>query len=62
MITLTLTAPEYSYLARAVERDLDDVRTLVAFGEDDGFVSDVRLAEAVLVKMAMVDQTQVYPY
>ena len=62
MITLTLTAPEYSYLARAVERDLDDVRTLVAFGEGDGFVSDVRLAEAVLVKMAMVDQTQVYPY
>lgn len=62
MITLSLTAPEFAYLCRAVERDLDDTRDLVAFGEGDGFVDDFRLAEAVLVKFASVEQAQVYPF
>jgi len=34
MITITLTLTELAYLRAAVERDMDDARDIIAFGED----------------------------
>lgn len=35
MITVTLTLTELAYLRAAVERDMEDARDIVMFGEDE---------------------------
>lgn len=61
-IALQLTAVEYSYLCRAIERDLDDFASMKKYGDPDAFQSDYRTAQAMLLKLTAVEQSQIVPF
>jgi len=61
MIQLPLTPPQFDYVRRAIESDLEDIGDLVAFGAD-GFESEFAMARTVLAKMQEIEQTDVVPF
>lgn len=61
MPNVTVTDEQLVYLQRALERDLDDLRDLIAFGESD-LSSEFAMCETVLRELLRVEQTQAIPF
>jgi hypothetical protein len=63
MITLQLTAEQFSYLVRAVERDFDDHQHMLECGVDDtGVVRERDAGRDMSLFLEAVSQTQFLPF
>jgi hypothetical protein len=51
MITITLTLTELAYLRAAVERDMEDARDVVMFGDDPHAAAALAAARDILRKL-----------
>ncbi len=60
MITVTLTLADLVYLRAAVERDLEDARDIIAFGEDE--YAEAAYASAVEVLKKLPTEGQAIPF
>lgn len=61
-INVQLTGPQFDYVKRAVENDLEDIGELLSLGVADGFETEFAMARAVLVKMREIEQTEAVPF
>ncbi len=63
MITLTLTPQHFLYIKDAVERDMEEARDQIIFGqEDDAATHAFNHARVVLNILKDVEQKQVVPF
>jgi hypothetical protein len=60
MITVTLTIDDLAYLRAAVERDMEDARDIIAFGEDE--YAEAAYASAVEVLKRLPAEEQAIPF
>lgn len=62
MITLQLTQGEYDYLARAVQRDVDDAASILLGEEEPDADAEYGHACRMLRLLKRVEQEQVAPF
>ena len=60
MITVTLTLTELAYLRDAVERDMEDARDIVMFGEDE--YAQAAYASAVDILRKLPTEAEAIPF
>jgi len=60
MITITLTLTELAYLRAAVERDMDDARDIIAFGEDE--FAEAAYASALDILRKLPTEAEAIPF
>jgi hypothetical protein len=60
MITVQLTIADLTYLRAAVERDLEDARDIIAFGDDEH--AEAAYASAVEVLKKLPTEGQAIPF